>query len=96
MESLENFQQFDELQQYQMIGYKGEVGKTLFAASDIIKVPVTECPEIRRKHPTYKFRTRVTSRYQNVKLSSVSISLCFRDKLKLSLIVYAGDSSLNA
>ena len=80
-----------------MIGYKGKIGETLFAESDIIKVPVTKCLGILRTHPNrYKFRTLVTSTYKKVKLSSVSISLCFRYKFKLSLIVYAGDFSLNA
>ena len=78
-----------------MIGYNGKVGETLFVESNIIKVPVIDILGIGRIHLGYKIRTLVTPVYKKVKLSMVSISLCFRYKLNLSLIVLLRASQLN-
>ena len=74
---------------HQIIGYKGKFGEPLFAESDIVKVQVIESPPISSSHPWYKLVTYISPPYQKVKLSLVSISLCFRYKIKLSLIIYA-------
>ena len=72
-----------------IIGYIGRFGEPLFAARDFVTVHVYEIYKMSSLHSWYKLVTYINSLYPNVKLSLVSISLCFRYKLKLSLIVYA-------
>ena len=86
MESKDNIPHYGNYVTKQIIGYKGNCNQTNFSESNIVKVPVVEDPENRMVNREELKEIYITTPYKNVKISSVSISLCFIHKFKSSLI----------
>ena len=69
----------------EMIGYKGECDETNFSERNIVTLPVRKIIIIREQQTARNTsQILIDSRYKSLKLSSVSNSLCFKFKLKLS------------